>query len=180
MGTPEPERMALLEHLVRTHQARLRAYLFSRTGRADVADDLAQETFLVAFRRIDEYDPSRAAGPWLLGIARNELREHWRAAVRSVGADEIEAIAAARLLDRDESGLEPRGDRSSLEALHECLKKLTDRSRELVRMIYSDRRTCVQVARELHQDAGVVRVTIHRIRRSLHDCVQATLSGGRP
>jgi hypothetical protein len=68
------DRMSLLDSLVRAHQARLRAYLFSRTGDIDAADDLAQEVFLVVFRLIDQYDSARPAWPWLMGIARNELR----------------------------------------------------------------------------------------------------------
>jgi RNA polymerase sigma-70 factor (ECF subfamily) len=178
MGVPEAGRMELLERLVRSHQARLRAYLFSRTGRVEAADDLAQETFLVAFRRIEEFDPARPAWPWLVGIARNELREYWRSAARGRPAEDIEALAALRLLEQDESAAEGSPDRSAVEALRECLGKLTDRSRDLVRRIYSERRTCAEVARELRQEAGAVRVALHRIRRALHACVQATLAGG--
>lgn len=178
MGAPELGQMELLEQLVRTHQARLRAYLFSRTGRIDVADDLAQETFLVALRRLDEFDPARPAWPWLMGIARNELREHWRAAARGKAVDQIEAFAAGRLLQQDEAFLEQGVEGIPLEALNKCLSKLAQRSRELVRMIYDERLSCTQAARALHQNAGAVRVALHRIRRALHACMRATLSGG--
>jgi RNA polymerase sigma-70 factor (ECF subfamily) len=166
--------MALLEELVRAHQARLRAYLFSRTGGIDAADDLAQEVFLVVFRLIDQFDPSRPAWPWLMGIARNELREHWRSVARDKVTDEIEALAAERLLARDNE--EAPADRLPMDELAACLEKLPTHSRELVRMIYTERINCAEAARRIQQKAGAVRVTIHRIRRALQACVQSRLA----
>jgi RNA polymerase sigma-70 factor (ECF subfamily) len=167
--TSSKDRLALLDELVRAHQARLRAYLFSRTGDIDAADDLAQEVFLVVFRLIDQYDRSRPAWPWLMGIARNELREHWRSVARDKVTDAIEALAADRLVAED-------GDRLPMDALAACLSKLPEHSRALVRMIYDERINCAEAARRLQQKAGAVRVTIHRIRRALQTCVQSRLA----
>ena len=171
------DRMAVLEKLVRAHQARLRAYLFSRTGQTDVADDLAQEVYLVAFRLIDQYDPSRPAWPWLVGIARNELREHWRATARDRRPDDLESLLSDRLISRDEGAAGDPPDRSTIDALERCLEKLPDHSREIVRMVYQQRMNCAEAARRLSQKAGAIRTTLHRIRRALHACVQATLAG---
>jgi RNA polymerase sigma-70 factor (ECF subfamily) len=168
------DRLALLDELVRAHQARLRAYLFSRTGGIDAADDLAQEVFLVVFRLIDQYDRSRPAWPWLMGIARNELREHWRGVARDKVTDAIEALAVDRLIARDVE--EAPADRLPMDALAACLSKLPEHSRRLVRMIYDERINCTEAARRLQQKAGAVRVTIHRIRRTLQSCVQARLA----
>jgi RNA polymerase sigma-70 factor (ECF subfamily) len=167
------ERLALLDELVRAHQARLRAYLFSRTGDIDRADDLAQEVFLVVFRLIDRYDRSRPAWPWVMGIARNELREHWRSVARDRVTDAIEALVAERLIT--DEGASP-ADLLPMDALAACLSKLPEHSRELVRMIYDERINCAEAAKRLQQKAGAVRVTIHRIRRALLSCVQARLA----
>jgi len=166
------DRLGLLDELVRGHQARLRAYLFSRTGDIDAADDLAQEVFLVVFRLIDQFDRSRPAWPWLLGIARNELREHWRSVARDKVTDAIEALVADRLLARDE------GQDLPMDALAGCIEKLPGHSRDLVRMIYTERINCAEAAKRLQQKAGAVRVTIHRIRRALQSCVQSRLAEG--
>ncbi|MEM9700850.1 MAG: sigma-70 family RNA polymerase sigma factor, partial [Planctomycetota bacterium] len=42
------------------------------------AEDVTQEAFLVAYRKLDEYDPARPFGAWLAGIARNLLRNELR------------------------------------------------------------------------------------------------------
>src|SRR4026207_237338 len=115
------DRLALLDELVRAHQARLRAYLFSRTGDIDAADDLAQEVFLVVFRLIDQYDRSRPAWPWLMGIARNALREQGRSGARAEVPDPIAARGAARLLAGDD--VAPT-ERLPMDALAACLSKL--------------------------------------------------------
>jgi RNA polymerase sigma-70 factor (ECF subfamily) len=53
-------------------------FLARRVGTV-LADDLAAETFAIAYRRRGSYDPSRGAvGAWLFGIATRLLRAHWR------------------------------------------------------------------------------------------------------
>src|SRR5205085_2154329 len=58
----------------------LYAYLLWRcAGLRDVADDIAQETWLTAVRRLGEFDPERASLlTWLRGIAANIARNHFR------------------------------------------------------------------------------------------------------
>lgn len=57
--------------------ASLHRYLARRVGAA-AADELAAETFAVAFRNRDRLDPARPVRPWLYGIAANLMRHHWR------------------------------------------------------------------------------------------------------
>src|SRR5438067_814560 len=60
--------------------AALDAYVLWRSGgMRDLADDIVQETWLTAVRRIRSFDPVQAAFvTWLRGIAANLLRNHWR------------------------------------------------------------------------------------------------------
>ena len=61
-------------------------FLRGRVG-GQLAEDLASETFVVAFARRSSYDRSRDdARPWLYGIAVNLLREHRRAEERRLRA----------------------------------------------------------------------------------------------
>ena len=55
--------------LVRRWAARVTAVCHSRVRRADVADDLAQETFLRGFRALSTLQDPEKVGPWFLGIA---------------------------------------------------------------------------------------------------------------
>jgi len=55
-------------------------FIFCRVGRdADLAGDVAQETFVTALETIDRFDPRRGEMfPWLTHIARNCIRKHLR------------------------------------------------------------------------------------------------------
>jgi RNA polymerase sigma-70 factor (ECF subfamily) len=68
------------------HYRAIHRFLHGRIG-ALAADDLASETFMIAFRRRKSYDLSRADGrPWLFGIAVNLLRQHRRSEERRLRA----------------------------------------------------------------------------------------------
>jgi RNA polymerase sigma-70 factor (ECF subfamily) len=69
----------------------------SRRAGSTVADDLAAETFAIAFRRRQSFDPERGALlPWLYGIATNLLRAHWRAEQHTLALE-------ARLMDEPDA-----------------------------------------------------------------------------
>jgi RNA polymerase sigma-70 factor (ECF subfamily) len=62
--------------------AEMYRYVAGRLGR-DAADDLAAETFLVAFRKRDRFDPARGSvRPWLYGIATILVGQHRRKEMR--------------------------------------------------------------------------------------------------
>src|ERR1700689_3863512 len=64
--------------VARRHEVAIHGYLARRSGR-QAADDLLAEVWLRAFAARGGYDTGHAdARPWLLGIARNVLREDWR------------------------------------------------------------------------------------------------------
>ena len=70
---------AAFGELVRRHQSAVRAFLRQLTrGDHALADDLAQETFLQAYRGLRSFDGRAAFSTWLLGIAHN----YWRNARR--------------------------------------------------------------------------------------------------
>jgi RNA polymerase sigma-70 factor, ECF subfamily len=87
-------------------------YLLSRCGQRAVAEDLAAETFLAA---VDSVRGDRAVSvPWLIGVARHKLADHWRRLAREERGlalvedaaetdpwDEVlDAVAARAVLDR--------------------------------------------------------------------------------
>jgi RNA polymerase sigma factor (sigma-70 family) len=73
------------------------SYLRRQVG-ADMADELASQTFLIAFDRRSSFDLAQtAARPWLFGIAANVVRGHLRDVRR-------------RLKAYDRVGLDPPGD----------------------------------------------------------------------
>jgi len=66
------------EPIVRHHEHRIFGLLYALTGSVEDARDLTQDTFIRAWRRMDQYDPERPFAPWALMIARNLHRDHLR------------------------------------------------------------------------------------------------------
>ncbi|HEX4219161.1 MAG TPA: sigma-70 family RNA polymerase sigma factor [Acidimicrobiales bacterium] len=85
MGEPSPagvdERSAFLafydEALPRVY-----AYLSARCGERALAEDLTAETFLAAVDAFRRADPPPMTVPWIIGVARHKLVDHWRRQAR--------------------------------------------------------------------------------------------------
>lgn len=73
------------EEIFDRHFDAVHRYLHRRAGR-DAADELAAETFAVAFERRASCHASGSALPWLYGIATNLLRHRWRSERRELRA----------------------------------------------------------------------------------------------
>src|SRR5258705_9822293 len=66
------------EHLVRRYENRLIGVLLRFVRDRELARDLAQETFLRVYERLDQFDPSRRFGPWLFRIGVNLALDYLR------------------------------------------------------------------------------------------------------
>jgi RNA polymerase sigma factor (sigma-70 family) len=74
----QDDRVAFGE-LVRRHQGVVRGFLRRMLGSAaDLADDLAQETFIKAYRNLRGFRGGASFPSWMCAIAANELRAEWR------------------------------------------------------------------------------------------------------
>ena len=69
---------ARFEALYRACYQDLLGYALRRVERPESAADVVADTFLIAWRRIDEI-PDEQARPWLFGVARNVMANHQRA-----------------------------------------------------------------------------------------------------
>lgn len=78
---------AAFETLVRRHQGPLRAFLRRVCVTPDQADDVAQETFLTAWRRIGQYRVEGAFKAWLFQIAWRAALDDRRGATRGARRD---------------------------------------------------------------------------------------------
>jgi RNA polymerase sigma factor (sigma-70 family) len=89
------------EAAFREHFAPVYRFIARRVG-PDLADDLAADTFAIAYRRRVTYRPDRASlRSWLYGIAVNLLRNHWRTEQRLLERDS--QLAAATPIARTAS-----------------------------------------------------------------------------
>ena len=140
------------------HYRDIHRFLRGRIG-APAADDLASETFMIAFRRRKSYDLSRADGrPWLFGIAANLLRQHHR-------SEERQLRAYARAADGSEQSgwLEERLDPTVAAALLD----LNQDDRNLILLYAWAELSYEELADALDLPLGTVRSRLSRTRSKL-------------
>lgn len=156
----------VLAAAVRCHQVPVWRYLRSLGCPADLADDMTQEAFLVAFDNGLRDATSRATARYLRSTARflylRTVRKDRRRA-------ELLADAADFLWDRD--CVEDAGA-SWLEALRDCVTRLDDRGRRVLQLFYGAGLGRAEVARELGMKENGVKTLLHRVRIALRECLQ--------
>ena len=154
--------------LVRRHQAAVRACLAVRLDQPHEAEDLAQEAFVTAFRKLAEFEPERPFGPWVRSIAFNLLRNHWRKfrAIGIGGGEELAALVEQRVSVRP---MESEG--RELTALRACLERLDGPARALIERRYGEEISVREIASEQGRKYSAVTMQLHRIREVLAACI---------
>jgi len=173
-GTPSDA--GSLDGFVCDHYAMVLSFCSALLGDRSEAEDLAQEVFLVACRKLDQFDASRPAGPWLRGIARNLARNIAREK-HPLSYLDNEALV---WLEEMYSRVEARAGRTGLDkqdALGECLGALPEADREYIRMRYQQGRSYSEISTSLQTSVENVKKRLYRIRRRLADCVLDRLGG---
>lgn len=169
---PDPRK--LFEALVREHAEMLLVYLRAALGNTSDVDDLFQETMVVAWRRLEEFDQSRPFGQWLRGIAKRlVLAHHRRQPTRLCDSVVLDQ------LDLRISGLAARpGDtwQEKLALLPNCIQSLPDHFRRAVRLRYLQQQAIDQVAESLQASEAAVKKRLQRARALILECMQRNLS----
>jgi RNA polymerase sigma-70 factor (ECF subfamily) len=162
------------ENLVREHQAGLRAYIRALGAQDAWVDDLAQEAFLVAYRRFAYFEEGADFGRWLRGIARNLVNNERRKTARRSRLLQ-EAIVDALAADAEPDRGEPAPPAHLVQTMAECVARLPERSRELLQRRYAGSTDAPTLARAFQLSAEVVRQTLVRSRAAVRRCIEAKL-----
>jgi RNA polymerase sigma-70 factor, ECF subfamily len=163
--------------LVRLHHAPIRAYLARYVRDRETADDLAQETFLSAFRSLPTWRGDAPLRMWLLGIARNRALTHLRDDERRRAhvAESVDAMVASLLTRRIENDV-PAAHERKLAALRSCLDALPPDGAGMVDEFYFKGRTAVEMAQESGRKESAVWMALMRARLALRRCVEGKLA----
>ena len=152
--------------LFERHWQALFRFCQSRAGA--VGEDIAAETFRVAFDRRRRYDASYSdARPWLFGIATNLLRDHFRTARR-----EQQKLTRSATLD----AVAQNGEQlNELEAqllgpdLADALQGLPATDRDALLLLAWADLDYEQISQALQVPLGTVRSRIHRARQRVRE-----------
>jgi len=142
------------------HGEAVYGYLRFHLPSADAAEDLTAEVFLRAVRAADRFDPNRgAARTWLLGIARNALRDHRRRERRR------RQVPMDALLDLKSEAPSPEERllwRETVARLLAAVAELGDGDQELIGLRYGSGLDTAETAAALGLRKAVVRTRLWR------------------
>lgn len=123
----------------------------------DEVEDVVAETFVVAWRRLDEVPPYGL--PWLLGVARNVSANIRRARRRQ------EALSDRMALHHHDDDEPAWPETGAHDAVTAALHRLSDADRELLTLIAWDGLDPAEAAEALGCSRNALKVRLHRARR---------------
>lgn len=147
---------------------RVLAYATSLVGR-QVGEDITSETFTVAWRRVR--DIPHPALPWLLGVARNLVRELRRRDAHQylLAAEEAQRISSGARTDTGDVAAQVTDRHDALQAL----ASLPEADRELLTLIAWHGLSAKEAAQVLDCTTATLTVRLFRARRRLEKALDA-------
>jgi RNA polymerase sigma-70 factor (ECF subfamily) len=153
-------------------QRQLHAFILSMVWNPAEADDVLQETNLVLWEKVAEFDGDRQFLPWAMRFAQFQALawlKRRRRQQRLVFDDDL-----ARLL-ADEAAQEERAFEDRRHALASCLQKLPTEQRDLIARRYEPEGSVSAMAADAGTTPKAVSDRLRRIRHALLQCIQRTL-----
>ena len=166
--------------LVRRFSPAVRSICLLRAADPQRADDISQQVFLTAWKRLPDLAPQSVFWPWLESITRNHLLNEWRRTQRERGFKQRYTVAWLALQETADEQQEAAEDQAAqVVALRYCLENLPSNLRTLVKMRYEDCHSSEKIAVQMGRSADSVRQGFVRLREKLRECIeQRVLLGG--
>jgi RNA polymerase sigma-70 factor (ECF subfamily) len=167
-----PLEATTIAQILTQQRDRLFAQAWAIVRDAQLVEDTLQELSILAIQKGGSLEDEKHLTAWLRRSVRFKalevLRMHGRAplAINDAILDQIESYWAER--DR-------HNDTRRVDALAECLDRLTPKNRRLLQLRYVDGKKSAEIAAVVGHKADVIYTMIARVHRSLRECVEAKL-----
>jgi len=156
-----------MEFFVQQQQSFVYSFLRARMADATDVDDLCQEVFLRCINGKVKVPKDIPVRPWLLGVARNVLREHIRKCKRRKEVEWTElCLELDSMTDDDYSDYQAIQD-----WLSQCMQSLGQSAHEALKLHYYARLKMAQIADKMKRSEGAVKLLVFRARQALKQCM---------
>jgi RNA polymerase sigma-70 factor (ECF subfamily) len=161
-GQAESTRRDVHERMVKLHP-RLRRFLYSLTGGADLSEDLVQETCVRALAHLDQWQPGTRIDSWMFRIAQNLWIDHKRMQRFRGEAIDIDVIGESLSCD----GQIIAENRILLEEVRKDIAQMSLDQRNVIRLVCGYGMSYKETGRILNLPAGTVMSRLARARDAL-------------
>jgi RNA polymerase sigma-70 factor, ECF subfamily len=156
--------------LIQAHQAGVWRYMRAMGCDPALAEDLTQETFLHVLQRPFQEVNAAATSAYLRKTALNLLISHKRRGGKVLAVEDVE------LLDQTWSRWAGQdGGEAALDALRDCLSRLTDRARRALEMRFRGEHSRTEIAAALEITEHGAKNLMQRAKQQLRECIEAKM-----
>lgn len=172
------------EGLIERHQSLISAVTYNVTGNLSQSEDLAQETFITAWRNLRNIRDLNKFSRWLCGIARNLALNHQRQALRKSAETTLDFETGDTVCTSTITPREKAISREEEEILWRELQKIPEIYREPMILYYRLNRSLQEVSEALGLSEDAVKQRLARGRKILQEqmalFVETALERSRP
>ena len=165
--------------LVEDHQEQVFATIRRLVGDRDLAEELAHESFVRAYRALAQFRGDASFGTWVTQIAVHLVRDHFRRRRRAVVVplDELgSADGADDVFIEHRSGFDPYAEleeRELLQRIERAMDDLPPDYRQVLVLRHLEGWSYERIAEVTGDSVGALKVRAHRARRLVHEALQA-------
>ncbi|MEY2714983.1 MAG: hypothetical protein RIT24_1326 [Planctomycetota bacterium] len=164
------DRDAIAE-LIRAYQRPLEAFLFRLCGQSDLAEDLAQESFVRVIRSLDRFDERFRFSTWLFTIGKRLLVNHQQKMKPLADSEVVEYRAGDARTPATEVEETERTQRVT-QLVAVALDALVSPQREIVLLFHQQNWSVQQIAHELSMPEGTIKSHLFRARRRMLEAIE--------
>jgi RNA polymerase sigma-70 factor (ECF subfamily) len=157
--------------IVQQNQSAVFGFFCARMVESSDAEDLCQEVFLRCYLGREKFSRAVAIRPWLIGIARNILREHVRRKHRRREVAWTELCLELETLTEVDDHSE-----DAIVHLPVCLESLGKSAREALSLKYHARLKLQEIGKRLCRSEGAIKLLMFRARQALKHCLDRKLA----
>ncbi len=156
--------MQNIEQIYKEYFETVNKYLFCLTHNSDVSEELTQETFVKAVKKIDAYQGKCEISVWLCQIAKNLYYDYLRKNKENLNIDDY-------LFDLgEEDNLEDKViEKEEKAKLHKQMQKLDEKTREVIILRISGELSFKEIGTVMNKTENWARVTFYRGKQKLKE-----------
>jgi len=153
------------------------SFIFDMVGERSLAEDLAQETFVRAYRGFDSLREETRLSTWLFAIAKNVARESLRTRRRDAGNVEIDGESAFELHDHARTPAGQLLDKELSGVIQKALMRLDEDKRLVFTLKVLQQRSYEEIAEITGFSVGKLKTDLHRARAEMRRRIGPYLGG---
>ena len=162
-----------LNAIIHKNRSSLRNFIRFLGVHGNDIDDIAQETYLIAIKKIDECDDLNGFDKWTRGIARNIVLNHHRSL--RIKSSKLQVLFSDDMIMEVEQQYALKDKSIYINRMLECMKRLPEKNQELLRKRYMHNINSKKLSEYYDQSPSSVRKTLMKSRFLIMECIETKL-----